>query len=168
MSGVIREYDRNVRDPNATNMNDFWEDTASNTTMPAANQFYRDPEPMPKIYLQLQPQLQSATSGLGEAVAQVQFEVDIDLEMMGQCPSVLEAANLTGQAMPDTAAYSRRWIDNLVYMMPLFYPIQVNEVYAEESKNNVVETVQMPYVRQLVMEETVCPPDLNGETLELD
>lgn len=97
------------------------------------NQYYRDPEPIPQLWLQLQPQLSSITQGLGNSVAQVQFEVHIDIELMGQCPSILEATNLVGQARPDSHAYARRWINNMGWKMPIFYPIVMTDDRTQEN-----------------------------------
>lgn len=83
------------------------------------------------MYLQLQPQVNSIDSGIGNAVAQLQFEVHIDYEMMGQCPSVLEATGVLeqGDVRADEATYGRRWTDNIGYTVPIFYPIMTEEVY---------------------------------------
>ena len=95
------------------------------------NVYYRDPEPIPKIYLQLQPQVNSIDTGVGNAVAQIQFEVHIDYEMMGQCPSILEATSVVegGESRADEATYGRRWTENIAYTVPIFYPIMTEEIF---------------------------------------
>lgn len=150
----IRGINRNLRNPSATSTDDFWTEVVRGNTNCADagtecpnygitgacanagygfNQYYRDPEPIPQLWLQLQPQLSSITQGLGNSVAQVQFEVHIDIELMGQCPSILEATTLVAQAIPDSHSYARRWINNMGWKMPIFYPIVMTDDRTEEN-----------------------------------
>ena len=75
--------------------------------------------------------MNSIDAGVGNAVAQLQFEVHIDYEMMGQCPSILEATTVLegGRAAATEASYGRRWTDNVAYTVPIFYPIMVEETF---------------------------------------
>lgn len=52
---------------------------------------------------------------------------------MGQCPSVLEATSVTGLDMPTAKAYARRWVNNMAWKMPIFYPIAMSDDYSEEN-----------------------------------
>lgn len=84
-SAYVRGYKRTIRDSYETD--NFWirmpnvaDASRSGNTNPFSygiNQYYRDPEPIPSLWLQLQPQLSAITSGVGNSVAQVQFEVRI-------------------------------------------------------------------------------------------
>lgn len=138
----VREMNHNLRNPNRDLDTDMWirmppANTCSATLGTNAsygmNQYYRDPEPIPQLWLQLQPQLAGITGGLGNAIAQVQFEVDIEIELMGQCPSVMEAFSLTGSGQPNTHSYARRWVNNMGWKMPIFYPITMSDDYTVEN-----------------------------------
>lgn len=60
---------------------------------------------------------------------------------MGQCPSILEADDVTevGTSRPDAATYGRRWTENIAYTIPIFYPIMTEEVF--EGAPQQVESV---------------------------
>lgn len=49
--------------------------------------------------------------------------------MMGQCPSVLEAASVTAQPSAESYQYAKRWFDNNAHFLPIFYPIMTEEIY---------------------------------------
>ena len=152
--GYVKTLNRNVRNPLTTNAQSFWVQMEGGNTncgsgsgglnCPAGactnatkgvNQYYRDPEPMPKLYLMLQPQLSAIEAGVGNAVAQIQFEVHVDVELMGQCPSVLEGGTVSGQSLPERALYGRRWINNMAWKMPIYYPIVVSDDFTSENES---------------------------------
>lgn len=63
----VANFNKQVRNPTCTDTNNFWSlmppaNTASNGMSNAAkgmNQYYRDPEPIPKLWLQIQPAIWS-------------------------------------------------------------------------------------------------------------
>ena len=119
--------------------------------------------PIPKVYLQLQPQVESIASGIGNAVAQVQFEVHIEYEMMGQCPSILEATSVIegGESRADEATYGRRWTDNIAYTVPIFYPIMTEEIFTGVPQSRgVVKTVTAPLTKSAVSKKAPSPSSL--------
>lgn len=77
--------------------------------------------------------MSAINAGVGNSVAQVQFEIHIDIELLGQCPSILEATTLQGDGQPIAAQYARRWFNNMGWKIPIFYPIVMSDDFTEEN-----------------------------------
>lgn len=107
--------------------------------------------------------MNSIDTGVGNAVAQLQFEVTIDYEMMGQCPSILEATNVTqaGSARPTDASYGRRYTENIGYTVPIFYPIMSEEIFeGVPQTRGVVKTSTAPLVKSVASKKRSLPSNI--------
>lgn len=84
-----------------------------------ADQTFRSPDPIPKLFLQLQPQLASLEAGVGQSKAQVQWEMTIHLACTGRIPRQLRQSFPTDRPLTGVFGKNFESINNL----PIYRPI---------------------------------------------
>lgn len=97
-------------------------DTPATFTLDRMPWVYRDPNPIPGLYLQLQPQIGSIATGVSESVCQLQFELSIELACRGRLPRMgMDRQSMTAAPSYDAKVNGQNFKANR--QVPIFVPM---------------------------------------------
>lgn len=98
------------------------QDTNANYRLPIGMPF-RDPDPIPNLWLQLQPQL-GTISSVNQSVAQLQFEIKYHLAVTGRVPRMSRREGITTGVFAESNSAAYQGIFENVAGIPIYLPIQ--------------------------------------------